>query len=137
MIIFFYCLPMFLLHRFQGQCNATSSTPCCNKLKGECGNGEEYCNCPYDCINYNNIVQADVMEWKDTYCPLEEFNALSSCEFLQSRFSSVKFIGDSLVRYMFQALLIHLTDDHAYGALRHNLNATELSQCMHEMQFSE
>lgn len=121
----------------QSQCNATSSSPCCNEIKGECGNGKENCDCLYNCVNYKTLVQAEFMEWKDKHCPLKEFDAISSCEFLQSRFSSITFIGDSLVRHMFSALLIHLTDDLAYGALRHNLNATELSQCKYGMQFAD
>ncbi|XP_057295215.1 uncharacterized protein LOC130623721 [Hydractinia symbiolongicarpus] len=123
--------------KYPGQCAANSSNPCCNQQKHECGHGPEYCKCLPDCTDYSNIIMPELMEWKETYCPLEDYTSLSTCDFLSKRYSSITFIGDSLVRHFFEAFMIHVTDDAAYGALNYNLSSDVLSPCRDEMQFSE
>lgn len=102
-----------------------------------CGNGPEYCKCLPDCTDYSNIINPELMKWNETFCPLDNYTSLSTCDFLQERYSSITFIGDSLVRNIFQAFMIHVTDDAAYGSMHYNLTREQLSPCKNEMQYSE
>lgn len=69
------------------------------------------------------------------FCPLDNYTSLSTCDFLQQRYSSITFISDS--RNIFQAFMIHVTDDAAYGSMHYNLTREQLSPCKNEMQYSE
>lgn len=91
-----------------------------------CGNGPEYCKCLPDCTDYSNIINPELMKWNETFCPLDNYTSLSTCDFLQQRYSSITFIGDS--RNIFQAFMIHVTDDAAYGSMPHKRTAQSLQK---------
>ena len=118
------------------QCNRFSQTPCCRNDIGWCGNGEFFCQCD-TCFNYKSIVHTELYNWK------HKMNCMRSdilpkkenCDFLSSQYTSVTFIGDSLVRHVFSSLLIQLTENPISGALKPSLNRREKLYCSNENQF--
>ena len=128
---------MFVLYSQKAECDPSSTRPCCNEQTGECGNGKEYCNCIPHCTDYNHIIQPEFANWIETYQPITNYTMEFTCKFLQDTFSEITFIGDSLVRHLFSAFLIHLTNDTQYGALKHTLSRDELHECQDEKQFFE
>ena len=104
----------------QAQCDTDSKHYCCHGNTGWCGRGDKYCNCP-SCINYKSFVSAELAQWLPINgCQVTNFTQSSACESISKRISSVTFIGDSLVRHFFSAMLIILTNDPLYGALKFN-----------------
>jgi len=123
----------------KSQCNNLNIPySCCNNDIGKCGNDHEHCKCE-NCIDYKTIIYPELYEWKTT---VEEFNlpmptTQDTCEFLQQQFTSVTFIGDSLTRHLFEAFLIHLTDDPVNGAMKTSLSTNVLKECQGDYQFAE
>ena len=117
------------------QCEHFSDTPCCRDDIGWCGQGDTFCNCP-TCVNYSSLIYAELSSWTPrNNCKIKKLFSNDTCWFLDKHFSSVTFIGDSLVRHTFSALLIHLTQDRVYGALRANQSKQTLEFCKDESQF--
>ncbi|XP_066935854.1 uncharacterized protein [Clytia hemisphaerica] len=117
------------------QCNSYSQAPCCRNDIGWCGEGEFFCRCE-TCLNYRNIIQTELYDWKHKLkCIKPKLVKKETCDFLANQFTSVTFIGDSLVRHVFSSLLIQLTEDPQTGALKPNLHQTEKQYCSDENQF--
>lgn len=117
------------------QCKYFSQSPCCREDIGWCGRGPTFCNCK-TCTNYNKLRYAELLTWiPKNNCKLKKLDSNDTCWFLGNKFSSVTFIGDSLVRHTFSALLIHLTGDRAYGALKPSQSKQALEYCKAESQF--
>lgn len=117
------------------QCNPLNNLTCCNENKGLCGKGPRFCDCN-GCIDYTRYLNAELSQWQsDLQCPLYEPTSYGSCSFLATKFTSVTFIGDSLVRHVFSAFLMLLTGDLKYGALKHRLKQTNREYCKGENQF--
>ena len=75
--------------------------------------------------------------WKEHFCPIENYFRNTTCDFLYKHFSSITFVGDSIMRQFFGGLLIHLTDDRLYGTLVSSLNQQVFTECKGELQFME
>ena len=117
------------------QCNGFGQTPCCNEDVGWCGYGQLYCKCE-KCIDYSTIVYAELYTWIHVNrCKYFNFDANQSCSYLKNQFSSTTFIGDSLVRHVFSSLLLRLTGDLLYGALKVDSSEKDLKFCSGENQF--
>eukprot|EP00794_Sanderia_malayensis_P017695 gene17695-19463_t len=117
------------------QCDLQSEAPCCRDDIGWCGKGDEYCRCPM-CTDYRTFVPAELATWKTSNgCDIPKITTKEACNELSSRFSSATFLGDSLVRHLFTALMILLTDNVKSGGLRTDLNAKYTELCGGESQF--
>lgn len=125
----------FYLLDIVSQCDSLSNAPCCRDDIGWCGRGDWYCKCS-SCFDYENVIHAELAEWKHSLnCARYNSSYLDTCDFLSSQFSSILFIGDSLVRHLFSSLLIHLTNDTRAGALKHNIHENDKNFCGFENQF--
>lgn len=119
----------------KSQCKPFSRHPCCREDIGWCGKGDMFCNCK-SCVNYDSLMYAELSTWTPkNNCRIRKLDPNDTCWFLQQRFTSLTFIGDSLVRHLFSALLIHLTQDRVYGALKANQSRRVLDFCKAESQF--
>lgn len=118
------------------QCDSQSNAPCCRDDIGWCGRGDSFCKCS-TCTDYERLIHAELYEWnvKVKGCNMKTFSSAEACEYLQSAFTSVTFIGDSLVRHVFSALLLYLTDDPLNGALKPALSTINKNYCKGENQF--
>jgi len=117
------------------QCDSFSHAPCCRNDIGWCGNGKYFCKCK-TCFNYRVIIYTELYDWKNKLnCNQQKVVKKESCDFLSQTFSSVTFIGDSLVRHVFSSLLIQLTNDTKAGALKPHLHPHEKVFCADENQF--
>lgn len=119
----------------QAQCDTNSENYCCHGNTGWCGHGEKFCNCP-SCINYKSFISAELAQWLPVNgCRVTNFTQFSACESISKRISSVTFIGDSLVRHFFSAMLIILTNDPLHGALKFNIPPKMRDICKGDSQF--
>lgn len=119
------------------QCDMLSEYPCCRDDVGWCGNGNTFCECE-TCIDYRQYIPAELADWQiDNGCEMEEISSRDACNVLSDNFSSVTFIGDSLVRHMFSSLLILLTKDKENGALLTQIKPIEKEICSGENQFTD
>nr|XP_012560501.2 uncharacterized protein LOC105846371 [Hydra vulgaris] len=117
------------------QCDGFSETPCCNDDFGWCGNGQLFCSCE-KCIDYSRIIYAELYTWiHANRCQYFNFDKNQSCTYFKNQFSSTTFIGDSLVRHVFSSLLLSLTGDLLFGALKVTLTQSDLRFCSGENQF--
>jgi len=118
------------------QCEPDSASPCCRDDVGWCGNNQWFCSCD-TCIDYRQFIHAELASWRpiDEKCTVSKKSTDQLCRDLTRNFTSVTFIGDSLVRHVFSALLIQLTNDPVYGALKPSLKPAELEFCKEENQF--
>ena len=119
----------------QSQCQPFSAHPCCREDIGWCGDGDKFCRCKM-CSNYNKLRYAELSSWiPKNDCQIKQVNGDDACSYLQDAFTSISFLGDSLVRHLFSALLMHLTQDRVYGALKTNQSRAVLEFCKAEGQF--
>ena len=119
----------------QAQCDIDSPYPCCHDNTGWCGSGEKFCDCP-SCIDYRSFISAELAQWLPTNgCRVKNFTQTSACELISRRINSITFIGDSLVRHLFSAMVILLTNDPLYGALKHNTPHKMREVCKGDSQF--
>jgi len=116
------------------QCDVNSDNPCCSP-KGICSTD---CSCN-GCIDYPSTVYPELYQWKPSTpgCDTIPKNQNESCTFLSKHFTSVTFIGDSLIRHLYTAILIHLTNDDQFGGLSSRLSQTEKMKCQFDLQFGE
>ncbi|KAK2561601.1 hypothetical protein P5673_015587 [Acropora cervicornis] len=118
-----------------GQCDSDSENYCCHGNTGWCGHGEKFCDCS-TCINYKSFISAELAHWMPgSGCRVTNFTQFSACELLSNRLSSVTFIGDSLVRHFFSAMLLILTNDPLHGALKFNTPPNMRDICKSDSQF--
>ncbi|XP_068688714.1 uncharacterized protein [Montipora foliosa] len=121
----------------QAQCDAESENYCCHSNTGWCGHGEKFCDCP-SCTNYKSFISAELAQWLPSNgCSVTNFTQFSACESISKRVSSLTFIGDSLVRHLFSAMLIILTNDPLYGALKFSTTPKMRDICKGDSQFGD
>lgn len=119
------------------QCDMLSESPCCRDDVGWCGNGKAFCECQ-SCIDFRQYLPAELADWETTNnCQIQQMDGTKACKVLRNRFTSVTFIGDSLVRHIFSSLLILLTNDKECGALLPNTKQVEKDICSAENQFTD
>ena len=119
----------------QGQCDPESKTFCCQGNAGWCGFGPRFCDCP-SCINYRSFISAELADWiPSNACYVKNFTKRHACELLSNHLSSAVFIGDSLVRHLYSAMLLILTGDPLYGALKTDTPKAKRRICRGDGQF--
>ena len=119
------------------QCDMLSESPCCKDDIGWCGNGKTFCECD-TCHDYREDIPAELGDWEITNgCQIKHIDSKKGCHILRNHFTSVTFIGDSLVRHIFSSLLILLTQDRQYGALLNDIKQVEKEICSGENQFTD
>lgn len=119
----------------QAQCDTESENYCCHGNTGWCGHGDKFCNCS-SCIDYRSFISAELADWLPIKgCRVTNFTQSSACESISQRISSVTFIGDSLVRHFFSAMLLILTNDPLHGALKFNTPPKMRDICQGDSQF--
>ena len=117
------------------QCDVLSNAPCCRDDVGWCGSGKAFCDCK-TCTDYRTYLPAELADWQTSDgCVIPSIESQDACAILSKHFTSVTFIGDSLVRHMFSALLILLTNDKKKGALRTDISQRAVELCADENQF--
>ncbi|XP_022800564.1 uncharacterized protein LOC111338354 isoform X2 [Stylophora pistillata] len=119
----------------QAQCDTDSQFYCCHGNTGWCGHGDKFCACS-SCINYRSFISAELAQWRPLNgCQVRNFTQSSACESLSHGVSSVTFVGDSLVRHFFSAMVILLTNDPLYGALKFKTPPRMRDICKGDSQF--
>ena len=117
-------------------CEPNSDKPCCNEVKQACGNTPEDCNCEL-CTNFTIYLPAEISEWNnlDEECRIKNLDHTDACELFQNHISEMVFVGDSLTRHFFVALVLLLTNNFATGALNPKADAKQRENCQGELQF--
>lgn len=119
----------------QSQCDTESNNYCCQGNTGWCGHGDKFCDCS-SCINYKSFISAELAQWRPLKgCHVKNFTQSSACESMSRGISSVTFVGDSLVRHFFSAMVILLTNDPLHGALKFTTPANMRDICKGDSQF--
>lgn len=114
----------FFLHspRFGYQlpalCDINGSAPCCNHVTRSCGIDRDHCNCD-QCTDFRKEISAELFDWIPILngCKFTNFSSEEACRLMSDRISRLVLIGDSLVRHLFNALMILFTNDHQRGSL--------------------
>lgn len=124
-----------LIFDVQGQCDPQTEAPCCNKDTGWCGSGDTFCSCK-NCIDYRKYIPAELADWKpNSGCLVTNFSQLGACSLMNKHLSYITFMGDSLVRHLFSSILLVLTNDFKYGALKSTASRTIRTLCQGDSQF--
>jgi len=99
-------------------CDADGSASCCNHVTKWCGNGLDHCNCER-CTDFRKEISAELFDWIPMLngCHFTNFTSDEACSLMSDRISRLVLIGDSLVRHLFNALMILFTDDRQRGSL--------------------
>lgn len=136
----------FLLHsphfgyQLPAPCDVKGSAPCCNHVTKWCGVDRDHCNC-YRCTDFRKEISAELFDWIPTLngCKFTNFTSDEACSLMSNRISSLVLIGDSLVRHLFNALMILFTNDHQRGSLSlrrdHPSDKDMAENCEGAMQF--
>ena len=93
---------------FPAICNPKGSKPCC--YNGRCTDlSEAECACP-NCQDDRRTQHAEMAEWQtnDEKCLLKDVGQDATCGILLHKFDLVIFLGDSLIRQLYLALLLKL-----------------------------
>ncbi|XP_071117332.1 uncharacterized protein [Haliotis cracherodii] len=120
---------------FRALCNPKGPTPCC--FRDRCVRRvESECTCS-DCYDLRQERYADYSNWipADSRCPYRAFSSEEACALLKG--SSIHFVGDSLVRHIYTALLLVLSGDMDYGALKSSASQETRSSCRGLYMFTE
>ena len=119
----------------QAQCDPGSDSFCCHTKNGWCGSGPEFCACP-SCIDYRKFISAELADWvPESGCRVKNFTQARACRLLSRHLSALVFIGDSLVRHLYSAMLLILTGDPLHGALREDMPEPSVKMCQGDSQF--
>ena len=116
-------------------CDASSFMPCCHHKTGRCGLGSKYCSCQ-SCTDFRNEISAELYNWIPlSGCTFIKFTSQEACDMMSNRISNLILVGDSLVRHLYNALMIIFTDDFHAGSLRVDLLENQTRSCKSFMQF--
>lgn len=120
-------------------CGVNGSAPCCNHATKWCGIDRSHCNCDR-CTDFREEISAELFDWIPTFngCKFTNFTSEEACSLMSDRISRLVLIGDSLVRHLFNALMILFTNDYQRGSLRlsgdHRMDH-KMENCEGAMQF--
>lgn len=136
---FFLTSPNFD-YQLPALCDVNGSAPCCNHVTKWCGVESSHCNCDR-CTDFRKEVSAELFEWTPLNgCTFTNFTSQEACSVMSDKISRVILIGDSLVRHLFNALMILFTNDPEGGSLAtsfgRNLSLdNKMESCQGVMQF--
>ncbi|XP_046361618.2 uncharacterized protein LOC124138793 [Haliotis rufescens] len=120
---------------FRALCNPRGKTPCC--FHNSCQmKPEKECVCE-DCYDLRQEKYAEFSSWvpSDSRCSYREFSREDACQLLKG--STLHFVGDSLVRHIYTAMLLVLTGDYDYGALVSSASDATRKACKGIYMFTE
>ena len=122
-------------YRLAAICDVTSSRPCCSHKRNLCGIGPDFCTCNH-CTDFRHEISAEMYEWTPPNgCTFTQFSSKEACSVMSEKIFRLVLIGDSLVRHLFNALMILFTNDSERGSLRGDLSSNETENCQGYMQF--
>ncbi|XP_067656031.1 uncharacterized protein [Haliotis asinina] len=123
-----------LVH-FRALCNPEGATPCC--YGDRCTNkSPDDCKCP-NCYDLRNEIHAEYSTWEpqDSRCQVKNFTAQQACDLLQGL--TIAFVGDSLMRHLYTAMLLVLSNNSFDGALKADTPKDIHDQCTGMYTFTE
>ena len=116
-------------------CDVTGLAPCCNHKTKLCGVGGDFCTC-HHCTDFRHEISAEMYDWTPLNgCTFTKFSSKEACSLMSKKIFRLILVGDSLVRHLFNALMILFTNDYEKGSLREDLNRNETENCKGFMQF--
>ena len=104
---------------FRALCDMDGPTPCCYKDK--CVNKtQDQCSCS-SCFDMRRRIHAEYAIWRpvNKQCEPKKLSVPEICHLLEN--STLYFVGDSLVRHVYTALLLHVTGNDVTGAFAKNI----------------
>ena len=136
---FFLHSPQFG-YQLPALCDVKGSAPCCNHVTKWCGIDRGHCNCDR-CTDFRKEISAELFDWIPMLngCQFTNFTSEEACSLMSDKISRLVLIGDSLVRHLFNALMILFTNDHQRGSLSssrdHPTDNDMAENCEGAMQF--
>ncbi|XP_078353965.1 uncharacterized protein LOC144638633 isoform X1 [Oculina patagonica] len=139
---FFLTSPNFDYH-LPALCDVNGSAPCCNHVTKMCGID---CNCDR-CTDFRKEISAELFDWTPLNgCTFTNFTSQEACGVMSDKISRLVLIGDSLVRHLFNALMILFTNNPESGSLSTSFDRNlsrisrgdhdrEMKRCRGVMQF--
>ncbi|XP_067678207.1 uncharacterized protein [Haliotis asinina] len=116
-------------------CDPKGTTPCCFNNKCVLKSVEE-CVCP-DCYDTRNQKHAEYSTWipSDPEYGYKEHSPQAACTILKG--STILFVGDSLVRHVYTAMLLVVTGNMKDGAMNDNVPQNVRNACSGMYMFTE
>ncbi|XP_067678785.1 uncharacterized protein [Haliotis asinina] len=116
-------------------CDPKGTTPCCFNNKCVLKSVEE-CVCP-DCYDMRNQKHAEYSTWvpSDPKHGYKKHSSQEACRILKG--STILFVGDSLVRHVYTALLLIVTGNMKDGAMNDNVRQDVKDECTGMYMFTE
>ncbi|XP_067652984.1 uncharacterized protein [Haliotis asinina] len=104
------------LNYFRALCNPEGATPCCYGYRCTNKSADE-CKCP-KCYDFRNEIHAEYSTWEagDPRCQVKNFTVQETCDLLHGL--TIAFIGDSLMRNLYTALMLMLNNYDGKGVFR-------------------
>ena len=99
---------------FRALCDVGGPTPCCRN--NVCvASAQRHCVCP-TCLDMRSRVHAEYATWRPTQrqCAPQKWSVPQICRLLEN--STIYFMGDSLVRHLYTALLLLVSGNDVTGA---------------------
>lgn len=109
--------------QFRALCDPKGHTPCC--FYNRCMNKNvSECVCE-ECYDIRQDAHAEYSTWVPSHpaCPYRVFSSQEACDLLTGR--TLHFVGDSLVRHVYTALLLVIAGDMDYGAINDSVSEGE------------
>ncbi|XP_046563324.1 uncharacterized protein LOC124272214 [Haliotis rubra] len=116
-------------------CDPKGTTPCCFNNKCVLKSVEE-CVCP-DCYDMRNQKHAEYSTWipSDPSHGYKQHSPQEACRILDG--STILFVGDSLVRHVYTAMLLIVTGNMKDGAMNANTPKNVRNECSGMYMFTE
>ncbi|XP_046327297.2 uncharacterized protein LOC124111591 [Haliotis rufescens] len=116
-------------------CDPKGTTPCCFNNKCIMKSVEE-CVCP-DCYDMRHLKHAEYSTWipSESKYGYKEHSPQEACSILSG--STILFVGDSLVRHVYTAMLLIVTGNMNSGAISENVPENIRSECSGMYMFTE
>ncbi|XP_046357073.1 uncharacterized protein LOC124135675 [Haliotis rufescens] len=116
-------------------CDPKGTTPCCFNNKCAVKSVEE-CVCP-DCYDMRNQKHAEYSTWipLDPRYGYKEHSPHEACSILSG--STILFVGDSLVRHVYTAMVLLVTGNMKDGAMNDNVPQDVRNECSGMYMFTE
>ncbi|XP_046565002.1 uncharacterized protein LOC124273742 [Haliotis rubra] len=116
-------------------CDPKGTTPCCFNSKCVLKSVEE-CVCA-DCYDMRNQKHAEYSTWipSDPSHGYKQHSPQEACSILNG--STILFVGDSLVRHVYTAMLLIVTGNMKDGAMNDNVPKSVRNECSGMYMFTE
>ncbi|XP_014662182.1 PREDICTED: uncharacterized protein LOC106805193 [Priapulus caudatus] len=119
-------------------CEPDGPTPCCHE--GRCRNmAAAECRCESgNCFDLRREILAELAYWqpRESTCKMQRFSPRKACTLLRVNGVRLVVMGDSMLRKMYQALMIILRDNALTGSLAVNTPPEITTECQGQAQFT-